>query len=168
MKKNIAKNTLSFTCSKSMRFIRTPVDIWERLRVEFDFTIDVCASDKNHLLPRYYTKWENGLAQDWTGEVVYCHPMFDGKIGRWSEKAYSSRCLTVMLLPSSTHTRYFHRFIYQNPKCEIRFLEKPNKGFRFLNDDGSDDNLNAIGYIKPLMVVVFRNSIKAETDGSNF
>ena len=156
MKKNIAKNTLSFTCSKSMRFIRTPIDIWEQLKAEFDFTIDVCASDRNHLLPRYYTEREDGLKQDWTGEVVYCHPMFDGNIGKWVEKAYNSKCLTVMLLPASTHTRYFHRFIYKNPKCEIRFLEKPNKGFRFLNDDGSDDNPDAIGYIKPLMIVVFR------------
>ena len=156
MKKNIAKNTLSFTCSKSMKFIRTPIDIWEQLRGEFDFTVDVCASDKNHLLPKYYTEREDGLKQDWTNEVVYCHPMFDGNIGRWVEKAYNSQCLTVMLLPASTHTRYFHRFIYKNPRCEIRFLEKPNRGFRFLNDDGSDDNPNSVGYIKPLMIVVFR------------
>jgi len=83
--------------------------------------------------------------------------MFDWKIGRWVEKAYNSKCLTVMLLGASTHTKYFHEFIYKNPKCEIRFLRKPNRGFRFLNDDGSDDNPNAIGYIKPLMVVVFDN-----------
>jgi site-specific DNA-methyltransferase (adenine-specific) len=141
-----------------MKFIRTPVDIWEQLRTEFNFTIDVCASDKNHLLPRYYTERDDGLKQDWTNEIVYCHPMFDGKIGKWVEKAYNTKCLTVMFLPASTHTRYFHRFIYKNPKCEIRFLEKPKKGFRFLNDDGSDDNPNAIGYIKPLMIVVFRNN----------
>jgi len=157
MKKNISKQTLSFTCSKSMRFIRTPKDIWEKLKKEFNFTIDVCASDKNHLLTRYYTEKENGLIQDWTGEVVYCHPPFDMHIGKWVEKAFHSKCTTVMLLPASTHTRYLHRFIYKNPDCEIRFLEKPKKGFRFLTEEGDEGDPKKMGYIKPLMIVIFRN-----------
>ena len=156
-KRNISKQTLSFSCSKSMQYLRTPPDIWAKLREEFDFSVDVCASHDNHLLPRYYTEAEDGLKQDWANETVYCHPLFDGKIGRWVEKAFHSRCLTVMLLPASTHTRYFHRFIKGNPRCEVRFLEKPNKGFRFGRDDGVPDDLTKTGYIKPLMVVVFRN-----------
>ena len=63
MKKNINKNTLSFSCSKSMKYLRTPIDIWERLKKEFDFTIDICASDENHLLPRYYTIEDNALTK---------------------------------------------------------------------------------------------------------
>jgi len=157
MKKNISKQTLSFACSKSMKYIRTPTGIWEKLSREFDFTIDVTASDKNHLLPRYYTKKEDGLKQDWTGEIVYCHPPFDMFIGKWVKKAYESKCLTVMLLPASTHTRYFHKYIYNNPKCEIRFLEKPKRGFRFLTEDGDEGDPNKMGYIKPLMVVIFNN-----------
>lgn len=165
MKKNIAKNTLSFSCSKSMKFIRTPVDIWSKISKEFPFTLDACASDANHLLPKYYTKEQDCLKQDWSGEVVYCHPLFDTNIGNFVKKAYESACITVMLLPASTHTRYFHKYIYHNPKVEVRFLEKPNKGFRFLNDDGSDDNPNAIGYIKPLMLVIFRNELSAPAKG---
>lgn len=157
MKRIIAKNTLAFSCSKSMKFLRTPIDIWNNISKEFNFTLDACASHQNHLLPKYYTKEDNCLEQDWTGEVVYCHPMFDMFIGKYVEKAFNSKCLTVMLLPASTHTRYFHKFIYNNTKCEIRFLEKPNKGFRFLNDDGTDDDPTKIGYIKPLMIVIFRN-----------
>ena len=55
MKENIAKNTLSFSCSKKMKFLRTPVDIWEQLTDEFNFTCDMCASDNNHLVEKYYT-----------------------------------------------------------------------------------------------------------------
>ena len=159
MKRIIAKNTLSFTCSKVMKFIRTPTDIWEQLSKEFNFTIDVCASDKNHLLPRYYTKEQDGLKQDWTDEVVYCHPMFDMFIGKWVEKAYNSKCLTVMLIPASTHTRYFHKYIYRNPNCEIRFLEKPKQGFNFGHEDGTLEPIpkGKVGYIKPLMIVIFKN-----------
>lgn len=166
MKRTIAKNTLSFSTSKSMKFLRTPVDIWDSLIKEFDFTLDACASHQNHLLPKYYTKEDNCLTKDWTGEVVYCHPMFDMFIGKYVEKCAKSKCLSVMLIPSSTHTRYFHRFIWDKeknqprPNVEVRFLEKPNKGFRFLNDDGSDDDEKKIGYIKPLMVVIFDNRLK--------
>jgi len=159
--RTIAKNTLSFSCSKSMTYLRTPTDTWAQLSREFPFTIDVCASHDNHLLPRYYTIEDNGLKQDWTGEVVYCHPLFDSKIGRWVKKAHESKCLTVLLLPAATHTKYFHEHIYHNPRAEVRFLRKPKRGFRFLKDDGSPDDLTRIGYIKPLMVVIFRNECPA-------
>ena len=158
MKRTIQKNTLSFSCSKSMEYLRTPPDIWEALTKEFAFTIDVCASHENHLLPRYYTKDDDALTKDWSGEIAYIHPLFDGKIGKFVEKAYSTPNLTaVFLLPASTHTKYFHDYVYHNPQCEVRFLRKPQKGFRFGKDDGSADDPNAIGYIKPLMVIVMRN-----------
>jgi len=157
MKRNIAKNTLSFTCSKSMEYLRTPKDIWEELTKEFEFTIDICASVENHLLERYYTKEINGLNQDWNGEVAYIHPLFDGKIGKFVEKAFNSKGTFVFLLPASTHTKYFHEFFYNKPNVEIRFLRKGVKGFRFGKDDGSEDDLTRIGYIKPLMVCIMRN-----------
>ena len=162
MKRNIAKNTLSFSCSKSMQFIRTPQDIWERLKNEFNFTLDACASKENHLLPKYYTKENSCLDKDWTGEVVYCHPMFDMHIGNFVQKAYESRCTTIMLLPASTHTRYFHKYIYRNPKCEIEFLEKPKQGFNFGNEDGTIAEIpkGKVGYIKPLMIIVFNNLLR--------
>jgi hypothetical protein len=157
MKRTIAKNTLSFSCSKIMKYLRTPPDLWAKLTKEFKFTVDVCASHDNHLLPRYYTIERSGLLGDWTNEVVWCHPLFDSLIGGWVEKAYYSQCTTVMLLPSGTHTCYFHNYIYKTPKVEVRFLKKPKKGFHFNRDDGSPDDPKRIGYIRPLMVVIFRN-----------
>ena len=71
---NIQKNTLSFSCSKKMTYLRTPVDIWEQLSKEFAFTIDVCASHENHLVDRYYTIDDSALNHDWSGEVAYIHP----------------------------------------------------------------------------------------------
>lgn len=156
-KKNIAKNTLSFTCSKTMEYLRTPKDIWSDLSAEFAFTIDICASNENHLLPRYYTLEINALNQDWTGEIAYIHPLFDGKIGKFVEKASQSKGTFVFLLPASTHTKYFHQFFYEKPNVEIRFLKKGVKGFRFGKDDGSEDDITKIGYIKPLMICIMRN-----------
>ena len=152
------KNLLSFSCSKSMKWLRTPSDIWQGLSKEFNFTIDCCASHQNHLLPRYYTKEDDCLTKDWSGEIAYIHPLFDGKIGKFVEKAYNTKNFTgVFLLPASTHTKYFHEYCYHNPNCEIRFLRKPVKGFHFGHDDGTIDDPNKIGYIKPLMIVIFRN-----------
>ena len=162
MERNIAKNTLSFTCSKSMKYIRTPKDIWKKINNKMKYrglklTLDACASDDNHLLPKYYTKENSCLDKDWTGEIVYCHPMFDMHIGDFVKKAFESKCITLMLLPASTHTRYFHKYIYKNLKCEIEFLEKPNRGFNFGHEDGTYEDIRAgkVGYIKPLMIVIF-------------
>lgn len=158
MKPNISKQTLSFSCSKKMKYLRTPTDIWEDLSSKYDFTCDMCASDENHLVDKYYTIEDNSLKQDWTDEVGYIHPLFDGKIGKFVEKAYSTRGFFVFLLPASTHTKYFHEYLYNNPNVETTFLRKPKKGFRFGADDGSEDDPNSLGYIKSLMICVMDNT----------
>ena len=158
MKQNISKQTLSFSCSKKMKYLRTPKDIWEQLSKEFDFTCDMCASDENHLVDKYYTAETNALKQDWNNEIGYVHPLFDSKIGKFVEKAHNSKGIFVFLLPASTHTRYFHNYLYKKENVEIRFLEKGKKGFHFGADDGSEDDPNSIGYIKPLMICVMDNT----------
>ena len=158
MPRNIKKNTLSFSCSKSMKWLRTPTAIWDQLKEEFDFTCDMCASDQNHLLDKYYTIDNSALDHDWNNEVGYIHPLFDGKIGKFVEKAYHSKGTFVFLLPASTHTKYFHEFFYNNPNVEIRFLRKPAKGFKFGHDDGTEEEEGCIGYIKPLMICIMRNT----------
>ncbi len=157
MKEVIAKNTLSFSCSKKMKYLRTPANIWEDLNKEFDFTCDMCASHDNHLVDKYYTIEDNSLTKDWDNEVGYVHPLFDGKIGKFVEKAHNSNGLYVFLLPASTHTKYFHEYLYKRENVEIRFLRKPNRGFRFGHDDGSFEDESKIGYIKPLMICIMDN-----------
>tara|TARA_R110001592_G_scaffold337175_1_gene623240 strand:+ start:102 stop:575 length:474 start_codon:yes stop_codon:yes gene_type:complete len=157
MKETIQKNTLSFSCSKKMLYLRTPVDIWKDLSEEFKFTCDMCASDENHLVEKYYTIDNSALDKDWDGEVGYVHPLFDGKIGKFVEKAHNSKGTFVFLLPASTHTRYFHKYFYKRDNVEIRFLEKPNKGFRFGRDDGVPDDPDSLGYIKSLMICIMKN-----------
>ena len=154
------KNIISFSCSKKMKFLRTPTDIKERLFSKYDFTIDLCASDKNHLCDRYYTIETDALKQNWDNEIAYLHPLFDSKIGKFVEKAYNSKNSTiVMLLPASTHTKYFHEYLYKKHNVDIEFLRMPCKdgrrGFRFLNDDDGGDG-GKIGYIKGLMIIEMR------------
>ena len=139
-----------------MKWIRTPKVIWESLSNEFNFTVDACASDKNHLVPKYWTKENSALDNNWNGEVIYCHPMYDSKIPKFIKKAIDSKCLSVFLLPASTNAIYFHKYLYKKPNVEIRFLPrtKSNTGYKMLSDDNEEPKF---GYIRPLMIVIINN-----------
>lgn len=104
----------------------TPQDLFDALNKEFSFTLDPCADDNNHKCDRYYTKIQDGLAQSWEGETVFCNPPYSkkGGQGKWIEKCYreaKERGITVVaLLPARTDTKAFHDYILG--KAEIRFI----------------------------------------------
>lgn len=71
------------------------------LHRRFAFTVDVAALPHNAKLPRFFTPEQDGLAQDWTGERVWCNPPYSS-IEPWLEKTWSSGAeLVVMLLPAN-------------------------------------------------------------------
>jgi len=143
------------------KYIKTPKNIWNNLQNEFNFTIDLCASDQNYLIKRYYTKEQNALVQNWDNEIGYCHPIFDVNIPKFIAKAFKHNCFIVYLLPASTHAVYFHKYLWDGnsnkPKknIEIRFLEMDRKnGYKFLSDNNEEPKY---GYLKPLMIVIINN-----------
>ena len=128
----------------------TPQDFYDRLNAEFRFTLDPCADDLNHKCDKYYTEEHDGLAQDWSGERVFCNPPYGREVQKWVSKCfnevYGGDCpLAVMLLNARTDTRWFHDYIYN--RAEIRFV----KGR--LKFGGSKENAPF-----PSMVVVFRGN----------
>lgn len=102
----------------------TPIDLFNSLNEEFNFTLDPCASDLNHKCNKYYTINDNGLLFSWEDEVVFCNPPYSD-IKRWCEKCcyeYLSNNITIVLLiPARTDTQYFHEYIL--PYCELRFIK---------------------------------------------
>lgn len=58
----------------------TPQTFFDALDAEFQFTLDPCASVENAKCKKFYTVAENGLAQDWSGETVFCNPPYGGAI----------------------------------------------------------------------------------------
>lgn len=102
----------------------TPRDFFEELDKEFHFTLDPCASERNHKCKKYYTVRENGLIQDWSGETVFCNPPYSSKEQDvWVKKCFeeSKHATVVMLIPVRTDTKRFHEYIL--PHAEIRFLK---------------------------------------------
>lgn len=102
----------------------TPQWLYDELDSEFHFTLDPCSTTENHKCEKYYTLADDGLNQSWGGERVFCNPPYS-QIDKWVEKAYreavgTDNTIVVLLIPSRTDTRYFHKFIYH--RSEIRFV----------------------------------------------
>ena len=100
----------------------TPQALFDELDREFHFTLDPCANEQNHKCAKYYTEAENGLLQDWGHETVFCNPPYGRQIGYWVASCYEHAGVAVMLLPARTDTKWFHDYIYQKDRVEVRFL----------------------------------------------
>lgn len=101
----------------------TPQDLFDRLNDEFHFTLDPCSTDENAKCEKHFTMEQDGLAQDWTGETVFCNPPYGRVIARWIKKCYDhyqNGGTAVMLIPARTDTNAFHDWIYGT--AEIRFI----------------------------------------------
>ena len=101
----------------------TPDDFFRVLDAEFHFTLDPCSTDANAKCAKHYTKAQDGLAQDWTGERVFCNPPYGREMPKWIAKCAEHGMrggVAVMLIPARTDTRAFHDYIYH--KAEIRFI----------------------------------------------
>lgn len=101
----------------------TPQYTFDALNKEFNFTLDVAATKENTKCDRYFTEKEDGLAQSWDNETIWCNPPYGRTLRKWVEKASSIKNgKVVMLIPARTDTSYFHDFIYKKPNVEIRFI----------------------------------------------
>lgn len=98
----------------------TPQDLFDELNEEFHFDLDVAASKVNAKCKHYYHQRDNGLISLWYGNV-WCNPPYSN-IPEFVKRCSEYDGLSVLLLPSRTDTKWFHDYIYKNPRCEIRFI----------------------------------------------
>ena len=101
----------------------TPKGLFDRLNKEFSFTLDICASKENAKCPKYYTKEEDALKQEWGG-VIWMNPPYGRQIGNWVKKAKETarqgKATVVCLLPARTDTAWWHD--YAMKANEIRLI----------------------------------------------
>lgn len=94
----------------------TPLHLWIPWNDRFRFTLDVAASDENHLCDRYFTRANDGLRQSWAIERVWCNPPYSD-LPSWVAKARHETerglCpLVVMLVPANrTEQRWWQEHI---------------------------------------------------------
>lgn len=127
----------------------TPLDFFEPINKEFNFTIDAAASATNTKAPLFFSEEDDGLKQSWGNHIVWLNPPYGiGKspISAWVKKAYEESltgATTVMLIPARTNTNWFHDLCLA--KGEVRFVRgRPKFG-------GAEHGLP-----QPLCLVIFR------------
>lgn len=105
----------------------TPKDFFDKLNAQYHFTLDPCSSNTNAKCPKHYTEQDNGLEQNWGGEIVFCNPPYSRKGSQdlWVKKCYEEslkpNTTVVALLPARTDTKRFHQYILN--KAEIIWIE---------------------------------------------
>ncbi len=100
----------------------TPLALFAELDNEFRFNLDVCASPTNHKCAAYFSKWDNGLAQDWGSRVCWMNPPYGRQIVGWMLKAFDASlggATVVCLVPARTDTAWWHDYAIRG---EVRFL----------------------------------------------
>lgn len=133
----------------------TPQAFFDALNAEFHFTLDPCCTHENAKCAKYYTLQDDGLAQSWAGETVFCNPPYGRELPKWIKKCAKEAeagATVVMLIPARTDTKAFHEYIYG--KTTLRFI----KGR--LKFGGSKNSAPF-----PSMVVIFStNGAESEAD----
>ena len=100
----------------------TPQELFDRLNAIYHFATDVCATPKNAKCVKYYTKEQDGLAQEWKG-VCWMNPPYGREIGKWMCKAYQSAqagAVVVCLVPARTDTGWWHETVMRGG--QIHFI----------------------------------------------
>lgn len=92
----------------------TPPTDFGPINDEFGFTVDVAAAAHNTKCDRFYTREQDGLAQSWAGETVWCNPPFSD-LAPWIRKAWAEhRAATiVMLIPANRTEQKFWQFMVE-------------------------------------------------------
>ena len=126
----------------------TPQELFDELNKEFNFTLDVCASDWNAKVKTYFTEQEDGLKQDWNKHTAFMNPPYGKVLNDWMKKAYESSlkgAIVVCLVPSATDTAWWHDYAM---KAEIRYLRgRP----RFKTKEGNWQQT-----FSPSVIIIFR------------
>lgn len=121
----MVKKTLQPLMESNRQDWATPIALFNILHDEFHFTLDPCATSENTKCKKFYTVEDNGLNQDWEGEIVFINPPYS-TAKDWIMKAYEDYVTygvtSVLLIPARVDTRIWHEIIAPYA-AQIRFLK---------------------------------------------
>jgi phage N-6-adenine-methyltransferase len=121
----IATNNIINSQHKNKDCWETPQHLFDLLNLEFKFTLDPCCLKETAKCSKFYTPSDNGLIKSWLGETVFVNPPYSrGNIDKWVHKCWMESTYgttVVALLPVSTSSNWFHKYIYK--QANIRFIK---------------------------------------------
>jgi phage N-6-adenine-methyltransferase len=122
----------------------TSPEVFGPLHERFGFSIDVAALPRNAKCERYFTPDDDGLAQSWSSERVWCNPPYSS-IEPWLEKAWAEweqsapPELIVMLLPANrTEQGWWQRHVEPQRLSGYLDVEFMPGRLRFIAWDASE------------------------------
>lgn len=130
----MAKQTFKTRTARSKDDWITPPYFFDLLNQEFHFTLDPCAyheiimgmvvlDSRNAKCEKYYTMFEDGLKQDWSGEMAFVNPAFSEKIAWIRKCAFEGKkegTGVVLIIPATPDLKIWHDVIMKEAH-EIRF-----------------------------------------------
>jgi len=98
----------------------TPQALFDALDCEFNFTLDVCATPDSAKCASYFTREQDGLAQEWVGSC-WMNPPYGDEIRQWVAKAHESgkQATVVCLVPARVDTGWWWDYCRRG---DVRFL----------------------------------------------
>jgi len=127
----------------------TPQDFFNALDLEFNFTVDACASPDNAKCSHYWTQQDDALDKDWSNDIVWMNPPYNRDVWKWVRKAYteSLKGATVVCLiqSKSTDSEMWHKWVMK--ASEWRFV-RDRLHFK-KNGKGARANISSV-------IVIFR------------
>ncbi len=105
----------------------TPIGLFVGMCKEFQVfpTLDVCATPANTKCENFFTKFEDGLKQEWEQDFFMNCPFSEAK--KWIERAFEMHrkynVNGIAVLAARTDTRAWHDFILGQENCEVIFVQ---------------------------------------------
>lgn len=102
----------------------TPPELFNWISEKYGpFDLDAAAEHETAKCDAYFTKEDDGLKQEWWGNV-WLNPPYGREIGKWVKKAadefFSGNAnKVVMLIPARTDTAYWHDHIQNIASVEF-------------------------------------------------
>jgi phage N-6-adenine-methyltransferase len=125
----------------------TAPEVFGPLDARFRFTVDVAASPANAKCARFYAEADDGLAQSWAGDRVWCNPPYSyPNLPAWTAKAWQEwkaggPDLIVMLVPANrTEQGFWQEYVepYRDlPGSDLHVEFLPGR-MRFLSPGQSE------------------------------
>jgi site-specific DNA-methyltransferase (adenine-specific) len=137
----------------------TPQNFFNKLDKIYKFTLDPAATKKNHKCKKYYTIENDGLIQDWSGNICFLNPPYS-QVNLWIQKAYEESLKPytkiICLVPARTSNKWFYQY---GLKADELIFIKGRLCFEFDDKPVLDKKGRKMSAPFPSIILVFVNQL---------